>query len=358
MHFQRRNLGHLWSAILIFISSSACAAPVLSPSLLWDNETVSTFGGGLRAGTTYDGMLLAALDARTDSLGAGSVGILHFSFLAVRSGQPSARYIGDFQSASNIEAPNATRLYSAWFRQTWAHVNTVQIGLIDLNTLFDVTDAAGLLLNASFGLDPTLSGNLPVSTYPEPGYGLVLGRQEGAFNLRAGLFQADPTLRTRLASNGALAIAELDFGYTTDAPTQLGLGLWRYRQPDPTLAPTDLSGGYINFSQTLTDGPVRRARAFLRLGFAPTNDSTVPQHLSFGVDIAAPLASRPDDRLALGVTRAALRGLDTETAYEATYQFALTPQLALQPDLQFIRNLSGSSHNASVFSLRLQLALD
>ena len=58
------------------------------------------------------------------------------------------------------------------------------------------------------------------------------------------------------------------------------------------------------------------------------------------------------------MTSAALRGQNTETTYEATYQIALNEQFALQPDFQYITHVSGTDRNASVFILRLQLALD
>lgn len=356
MHMNTRLLRRLCLAPLVLAAGAAAATPSLDTSLIWNNEAVYTPDGALRAGTTYDSMLLAALDAGTGDAGAHSS--VHLSFLAVRSGLPSGRYIGDFQTASNIEAPDATRLYSAWYRQTWSHANSLQIGLIDLNTLFDVTDAAGLLLNASFGLDPTLSGNLPVSTYPEPGYGLVYGRRQGALTLHAGLFQADPGQRMRPLGNGALTIVELDYGYGAEAPTQIGIGLWRYRQPDTALAATTLDGGYLNLSQALNGPGTRHVRAFLRLGLAPGGDSTVPRHLSLGVDVSAPLASRPDDHFSLGMTRADLRGLRAETAIEATYQLALDRRFALQPDIQYIRNVAGTARDATVLLLRLQMALD
>lgn len=353
---------HRWAstflAPLALTAGAAGADPTYHASLLWNNEAVDTPDGTLRSGATYDSMLLAALDARIGEDDAPANGRLHISFLGVRSGLPSANYIGDFQTASNIEAPDATRIYSAWYRQTWAHANSIQAGLIDLNTLFDVTDAAGLLLNASFGLDPTLSGNLPVSTYPEPGYGIVFGRTQGTFALNVGLFQADPTQRMGPIGQGALAIAELDYGYANNLPTQIGIGLWRYRQPNPIIAATSLTGGYINLSQSLNGSGVRHTRAFLRLGMAPGNDSPVPRHLSLGIDVSAPLATRPDDHLSLGMTSAALRGQNTETTYEATYQIALNEQFALQPDFQYITHVSGTDRNASVFILRLQLALD
>lgn len=358
MHPKVHRLAVACLAPFALATGIAGAEPAYHASLLWNNEAVDTPDGMLRNGATYNSMLLGALDARIGNVDASANGRLHVSFLAVRSGLPSANYIGDFQTASNIEAADATRIYSAWYRQTWAHANSLQAGLIDLNTIFDVTDAAGLLLNASFGLDPTLSGNLPVSTYPEPGYGIVYGREQDTFALNAGLFQADPAQRMGPIGQGALAIAELDYGYSDDLPTQIGVGLWRYRQPDPAVAATSLTGGYINLSQSLNGSGVRHARAFLRLGMAPGNDSPVPRHLSLGIDVSAPLATRPDDHLSLGMTSAALRGQNTETAYEATYQIALSQQFALQPDVQYITHVSGTDRNATVFLLRLQLALD
>lgn len=355
--FSKSRLAILTQACLlalVLLSGKTFAQSSLGANLLWNNETVSDLHGGLDTGTVYDGMLLAAIDAPTHPLGAWRGGLLHLSFLDVRSGQPSASHIGDFQSVSNIEAPNATRIYSAWFQEKYTDGNTLRLGLIDLNTLFDVTEAASTLLNASFSLDPTLSGNFPVSTYPEPGYGLVFGRRQGDLTLHAGVFQGDPTQRIHPFGNGALEIAELDYGYALHSATQLGLGLWHYKQPSASLAPTHLIGAYINLSQAIELGSFGHARAFLNLGLCPAADSMVPEHLSLGIDVSDPFTLASADHLSVGLSRADFRDRKHETTIEATYQLALTASLSIQPDLQLVRNPSGQTGNATVFIFRVQ----
>lgn len=354
------RLSHFASCSLIpllLFCKIGLAQPSPSLNLLWNNEGVSDLSGGLRTGSTYDSMLLASLNDKTGKWGFGNGSLLHLSVLGVQGGQPSTNHIGDFQSVSNIEAPGAARIYSAWFRQRWGLKNSLQLGLIDMNDLFDVTQAAGILLNAAFSLDPTLSGNLPVSTYPEPGYGLVLGRHQGKFNLRLGVFQGNPTQRTDPTFKGVMSIAELDYGYSAQTPLQIGIGLWHYRPPSPYLSLTKRSGGFINVSQALKIGHINLGRLFLELGFCPAMDGTVSQHVGLGINMTGLVPSRPDDNLSLGMTQARFRRLKAETTYEATYQYVLTPTLDIQPDMQFVQNPGGGTGNATVFILRLEWAL-
>lgn len=93
---------------------------------------------------------------------------------------------------------------------------------------------------------------------------------------------------------------------------------------------------------------------------------------NLGMRIRGPLAGRLGDSLAIGWTHSRLASkwrsaqrvagtatANSEDAFEITWRIALTPWLALQPDIQYIRNPGGTSgpSNARLIGARLELAL-
>lgn len=316
-----------------------------------DSEAVSNVLGGLRTGTRLDTLAKLGVTLDTAPMGWWSGGRLYISAMGIDSGQPSRNDIGDAQSVSNIEAPNAGRLYTFWYRQRFAATD-VRFGLIDMNTLFDVTDAASDLLNASFGLDPTLSANLPVSTFPKPGYGVVVTHTRHPLGWKVGVFQGNPNERESVLNGGAMMIGEVDYGQQASDPTRVSFGLWRYRRSEAAVAPSQLWGGYLNVTQLVYKGAATESRVFVQLGACPSPGSTAPRHIGLGLDVSAPFPGRPNDRFLLALTQESLRGLKAETAYEVAYVWTLGPHYFLEPDMQYVQHPGGYLPNATVLMLR------
>ena len=152
-----------------------------------DTEAVSDVRGGQRRGNAYDTLIHMALAMDTDPLGMWEGGRLMVSGVKIDSDQPSTAYIGDIQGVSNIAAHSGSRLFQAWYRQTFSNGVKGRIGLIDLSNYFDVTEFAGNLLNASFGITPTITSNVPTSTFPEPGLGAIASVAKAGWDFRGHL---------------------------------------------------------------------------------------------------------------------------------------------------------------------------
>jgi len=331
-----------------------------------DSDLVSTLAGGLQRGTVTNNVVHAAVAMDTGPLGAWKGGRIAASAVRIASGEASANNIGDLQVADNLDAPSASRIYQVWYRQRFRasrHGPRVSMrgGIIDLNQNFAATDAASLLLNASFGLDPTLSANVPVSTYPEPGLGLEGAGRWRHWKVQLGIFQPNPADRSRGFRHGALTIGEL--GYRTGpqrTASHFKLGLWRYRQSDSTLrgVPDRDRGAYAAVEGSLGHGP-DAPRVFMQLGHAPDPANIVPHYLGLGVQMPSPLPGRRRDIFTAGIAHAEVRGADApgETSYELSYLIALHRFVTLQPDLQYIHNPSGRRdiNDAVVASMRLHL---
>lgn len=79
--------------------------------------------------------------------------------------------MGDWQVFDNIEAGNHIFALNAWYSHTINKV-TVKAGLQDVNDSYSACDAAGNMLNTSFGGNQVLlsAGNVP--TMPCNGLGI------------------------------------------------------------------------------------------------------------------------------------------------------------------------------------------
>lgn len=301
------------SAGAAVVSGSAATGSPLRWSAFLDSEVIDNLSGGIAPGSMGDH--LARLNFRLDGAALGLPEDSQFKATQQRtqSGQPSATHIGDVQSVSNIETQSRSQVYEFWYGQHVGRSWNVRAGLIGADDYFDVTDSAGLLLNGSFGTQPTLSVNTVVPIFPTAGVGAMSAWRRKAWTNRVGIFQADPNDRASALQRGALLINEAAL------PGHGGLQAWR----------VELS----------TQGPGRRS--FRPRPGAPTSAPT----------ILWPVATARR-------ARAELRGLGAETAYEVTYQIALAPQVSLQPDLQYVANPSGTYPSATVAGLRLHVEFE
>ncbi|MDE2149841.1 MAG: carbohydrate porin [Gammaproteobacteria bacterium] len=302
------------------------------------------FNGGLHAGASCEFALDAGLrlhgDKRLGWRGSSLVADLE----AVGGGRPTLDYVGDAQGVSNIEAPWALRLYEIYFSQTFTVTGSqLRFGLIEISDQFMFVPGTAELINSSFGLVPTLSLNVPTSTFPKPGWGVTLEQRFGKhWRARAGLFQGQPEHRARPFSGGAMAIGEIEYGVENGA--MISLGTWRYSRPggDGYGNPRHDWGAQLGTSLPLYGG---RLRVFGQVGIAPERQSFSPYYAEAGLRWAGPLPGRRRDALAIALGRDWIRGthgLKAETVPELIYSAQILPGVYLQPDLQYVsRPLAG-----------------
>lgn len=344
------------------IARASNAAPVHA-WLSLDSEIADNLMGGITRGTRADHLLQVGLEIRGTALGLPRGGTLEGTFQYARSGHPSTSLVGDIQGFSNIAAPSRATLYTLWYAQRFdANHWTVRLGLISEDNYFDDVNSATTLINSSFGVQPTWSGDTVAPIYPIAGIGAMATWRSGAWTNRTGLFQADPTHRGSALHRGAFWMDEL--AYHPSAPGALicKFGLWSYRprRLDPirggaSVMPPATWGTYFSIEhRVLRSGPDAPV-AFFRVGWSPHHTSPIPLGLQTGILIHAPLPDRPHDKLSLGIARVRIRGSGEETAYEATYVLALSRHVFLQPDLQYIAHPAGRYPSSVVFMLRVHV---
>lgn len=401
MHYQVFDKGH-WSrsavrgATPLALPSGVLLAGVMASSLFSASAVAATLRPGLSLGANYVQDYFQDV-AGGLSRGAGAPGIVHLSagangrlwggsrdnrlyvdFLGTMGSSISA-HAGDLQGLDNVAAHDTFKLFSAWYQHTFTKARIkLRVGVQDYNAWFDVLGAAGVFINSSFGLEPTIS-QLPVSTFPTTTVGAALRwRSAGGLYAMAGIYDGQPGLPghpngTQIAwrpRDGVLSAVEAGVVGRGADPYKAAVGAW-YRSTDyidPAGRRRSSNEGFYAIAQHRLPVPHSRlpVDGFVQLGFANSADNQINRYEGIGVDITGPIPERPSDVLAIGVARAHVSGVyqrhsagsaTAETAIEATYLAVLGRHLSIQPDVQYIIDPGASRRigNAWVVGARLQL---
>ncbi len=305
-------------------------------------------------------------------------GFAAYASLLAHHGESPTERLGDFQVVSNIDAPRVLRPYEAWIMYTGA-AGGVQAGLYDLNADFYASESAALLLNSAFGIGPDLSANgafgpsiypftalgVRVQAHPAPGAYL----QAAALDAVPGHADDPAPLHFHLnPREGALLIAEGGLAPTAGARRKLGLGLWTFTQPVPGAA--ERASGAYALGEVALSAEAEAPSLFGRAGAALGEAS--PVALAWGAGVLWPALRRPRGAASFGV--AAVHGSDAfhrerasqgpaarrpEIALEATYAFAVTGNVRVQPDLQLVLHpgMTARAYHAWTAALRLSAGL-
>ncbi len=363
---------------------------------------------GNRIGQALHALTLARLDWEHPASVAAPTGLrAHASLLNHEGRGPTARFLGDFLAASNIEAFDSTRLYSWWFeadRAGWS----LRLGALLADEEFAGTAAGGYLVNSAFGWPAFISANT-VNTGPAffvaaPGVRLARELRPGLV-WRGGIYDGDtfdsssgdPTtnrsgLRCRLGgAQGWFLINEL--AYAPEAGrTRFKAGVWHHtatfadQHLDATGRPFPVTGAearvhpgntgaYAALERTLAGvaGQSGHVDAFLRLGGAPRDRNPLAWTLDTGLAWQGPLPGRTADVAAVGFihaqfsSRAAATArlldpasprLDAEQVIEASYTASVGDRLSLKPDVQYIRHPGGNATSRAVLLVMLRANLE
>ena len=332
---------------------------------------------------------LMKLSAAYDGANLGHAGLTGLVSLEHAFGSGfTARRVGGLQSVSASEAqPGSTRLYELWLQQAlFEGQGGVKVGLIDINTTFDVQETGALFFNASHGIGPDLgdTGLNGPSDYPTPTLGATaFYRPSEDWTAQLGIFDGvagDPAHRADFVAvklEGALVIGQIDKRFGDRA--RLEIGAWTYTAAFPELGgPTgasrrmlrDDSGVYGLVEGRLLPKPSDNdggLSGWVRIGLANGEINEVSNYLGGGLVYTGLIEGREKDEIGLAIARAGLgagarrtgsiEGRATgaaETDLEATYRYVLKDWLNIQPDLQYVIHPRGDQHisNAVVVGLR------
>ncbi|MBI4665726.1 MAG: carbohydrate porin [Nitrospinae bacterium] len=316
--------------------------------MVYTGELASNFSGGAlnRTGSLYHDNLDITLTLDTGAAGLWSGGTLFVYGLRNHGGDPTGETIGDVQAASNIEAPDQFIVHEAWFNQDFADgAVSLLAGLHDLNSEFMVTNYGSLFINSSFGIQPDISGNVPLSIFPQAGLGgrLRIKPAESVY-LQAAVYDGDPSTREVYPSEGNLIITEA--GLETDG-SSYKIGYWSH-SAEKVYGEETFDGdfgyyGIIDQALVEFDNEAHSSiGVFLQYGWVPSDRNDITGYIGGGVHLHGLIPTRDVDDLGFAVAHANTH-LDAETAYELTYRLVVAPWLSVQPSFQWIKNPGGDA---------------
>jgi porin len=353
-------------------------------------DLLANVAGGRGQGGGYADLL--KLSAAYDGSASGRDGLTGLLSVEHTFGsQFTADRVGAVQDVSANEAqPRATRLYEAWLQQeVLGGAGAVKVGIIDLNTTFDVQETAALFLNASDGAGADLAdtGLDGPSIYPIPALGITtVYRPAEDWTAQFGLFDGvagNPAHRSAFVAvtlDGALAIGQIEkrFGDTA----RVEAGAWAYSGAFPT--PGDVGpDGMVRKSHDndglygLVEGRLRPVgdsdaglSGWVRVGLANGQINTVQDYVGAGLVDTGLIPGRDKDEAGIALNRASFgaaaraQGLSegrtiagAETVIEATYRYVVNDWLNLQPDLQYVLRPHGDVHIPDALVVGLRVAV-
>jgi len=327
----------------------------------YTGEIFNNLSGGIQTGSRYLGMANITLNFDTQKAGLWKGGTFFINAVNTHGGSPSGDLTGDLQVASNIEAGNHTYIQELWFKQVLGQVE-ISAGLQDLNVDFVSSEHAGLYLNSSFGIVPTISVNIPASVFPltTPGISVKWSVSENII-LSGAAFDGYPTdfdnnnpynLRWNINSKeGVLAISEFQYYSGADRlPSSYKLGFFIHNR-DLALnneAITDSTyennyGFYFIADHILWQRDEwHKLGVFLQTGLTPEKFNFNNYYIGAGLNFYGLTNKNGEDALGLAIAHAgADKQTGSETTLELTYRLPITKSIIIQPDLQYIINPLG-----------------
>jgi len=331
------------------------------------------FTGGIKKGNFYLGLLNLALE-----LPVFRNGQFYFQLQNTHGSLPSADYVGDLQTFSNIENGNYTYLYAAWYKHQFGKFS-ITFGVHDLNSEFNVSEIGAFYTNSSFGIQPSISWNMTASIFPKNTLGMIL-KYDFTDNLSiiTGIYDGDPgnlsddkynlDLSIDLKNQGILNVTELQIktDENQNYPRSFKFGYVYHSMKFCQFADSLLSKSNYGF-YFISDWFLSQSSGlFLQLGWSPQNRNLNSIYTGLGISfVELGRSKRHSMGLAISYTNISKDFCkyisQTNEPFESTFEFfykaKLSENISVQPDIQFIINpgIFTDSPNALVGFIRLSV---
>ena len=385
--FRRASLSLL--AVLGLCTPDVVAAQAVHVESIYTVDAFANVSGGIATGTDLLHNMDVTIGIDGESL-LGVGGLDAFVYVLANAGGSVGSLAGDWQGASNIEAPAAVRLYEAWIRKQWGEQFSLLFGLYDLNSEFYVAESGTLFINSAHGIGPEFaaSGHSGPSIFPVTSLTARLRWQPSPSSyVMLGVLDAVPSDLGRPSTvapaynHGVLVVSEAGVQHAADRTTgyrKLAVGVWTYTAEFEDAVSAGVMregthGAYMLgeaefFRETGAQG--QGAIAYGRVGYADEVVHPVNWSWGGGVVYTGLFPGRDADAagLSIAVARHASRyvqaqlrdGIDRdrrEIALEATYAAEAAPWLSIQPNAQYIINPGMNRDLDNAFLLGIRLAI-
>lgn len=378
------------AAILAGLTMTGLASPAearegLDLAATYIADVGVSASGGSDSKARYLDNLDVSLDADLEKLIGLDGATLHFTLLNNMGARPNDA-AGTLQGVNNIEVGRAAlRLYEAWGEQAFGPA-TLRVGLYDVNSEFNATESAGLLLSPPFGISSEFASSGPAGapTFPSSALAARLRTEFGDNKAYAQIAVLNGRTQTvgdiggvdLTFDDGLLIAGEVGVGETV----RFSLGGWTFTHAFDALNATAADGSplqerpagvYAMTEAKLAQGGQRAVTAFLRGGVARSRTQPFSRSLQTGILVAPGIIGRDDSAVSLGFhysgtsddfRQAQIAAGDpawrSETAIELTYSDRLLPHLTLQPDLQVIRMTGDATAARTTVLTTLRVTID
>lgn len=360
-------------------------APNLSLDAVYTADALANVSGGAKTGAAVLGLVdvLAELDGA--AIGWNDA-IAVLDVIYTHGPNFTNRYSGDAQTISNIQADGRLKIYEASIAFPLAGENLrAKLGVMDINSEFDVQNAGEFFLNGSYGMGPDFSqsGENGPSTFPFTSAGAVLSAKGEGWSARFAVFdpvaggRSDPgrTVFRLPGVDGALLVAEGDV--SVGSGLILTAGGWTYTTRFDALTRTDQAGetsrlrssrgAYGAIEGHSPVGGEAALDGWVRIGLADADVNGIGLSFTGGVvytagdhNVGIAVASARLGDPAVELARASGEPVKRyETVVELSYGWQMNERVWLQPDLQYVVNPSWrvDRDDALVVGLRLQALL-
>lgn len=330
--------------------------------------------GGIKTGGAYMGLINLSFALNLAEAGLWNGSDVQVQLFNTHGGMASAYYIGDWQVISNIENINGTWLHEAWIRQQIGKFSMLA-GIHDINNHFFASATGADFSNSSFGILPTLTLNIPVSTFPVNSLGILaqykqsdqLAISTGLYDGQPGHLQDDPfNLSFELTKEESyfwvneIMISNL---VSKNRPGTIKMGFVIHGGSFPHLADSLQSDEHATAFHLLIDQTIlhENLQSFLQIGYAPGNGQVNTAYCGGGFTFGELLSE--EDLLGAGFAWARMSDLipikhtKHEIDFELFYRFHLNSHFSFQPHLHYIVNpgIERNNKNALAAALRFQV---
>lgn len=346
----------------------------------YTSDFVDNLHGGIKTGTAYLGQINLAFTLNTKDFGMWKGGEFYIQIQNSHGATPSVKLVGDNQKFTNIENGNYTYLYELRYKHDFEKL-WINLGIIDLNSEFIVTEEGFSFINSSFGVIPTVSENIPLSIFPKNALGAMLNYSiSSKISFQISLLDGDPrnldedsyNLKHKISKkeglyySGELIVSNQKSKYKLSGYFHSGNFI---DVVDSLTIHNHNYGFYAIADQYIYDfSESRKLRGFVQIGYAPMNRNILDFYLGAGFNFYSPF-KRKDDVVGIAFAYASLCNdfyrlnsnsyKNYELAIECNYSFSINHHLTIQPNSQYIINpgMSVKLSNSWVTTLRLNFSL-
>ena len=334
--------------------------------------------GGKKTGSGYMGMGHLKMGFDTEKARWWKGGSFFINGASIHGKSLSENFTGDLQIVSNIDAGTHVYMHELWFNQEFEKFSFT-VGLQDLNVDFMVSENGSEFINSSLGVPPVISGNLPVPIFPLTGLGVsARWNINDKFAWQAAVFDGcqkpfeynvhnlhwsfskDDGMLVVTEFHSKSNLKEKEATYKLGAYYHSGLSEFDGKTQTTNIVFKNNYGVYLIADQPVVERKNRKIDLFSQIAVAPKSKNEYNYYIGMGANCFGLFNKEKNDGLGFAIAHVGLHNSFNkhETTLELYYKYQLTENMAIQPDIQYIINPSGTNtklSNALVGILRLHI---